>query len=160
MKETNIINSVQSSLKSYPLWVTLCYIPANTPLVKENRIYLGVEFTRKKCKTAILLYCFHTAGVLHTITFALYNLLGPGTSFYWKSKINIKRKPNYEIGWYHNWPTIISHIDCMCFTLQTMIFRYNNESNDVFYSPNSLSKVYSQFKKLEIEMDSLGNILY
>ena len=30
----------------------------------ENRIYRE-ELTRKKCKTAILLYCFHTAGVLH-----------------------------------------------------------------------------------------------
>ena len=69
-------------------------------IVKENRIYIIVEFTRKKCKTAILLFCFHTAGVLHI--FVLYNLLGPGTSFYRKSKINIKRKPNYEIGWFHN----------------------------------------------------------
>ena len=34
-------------------------------------------------------YCFHTAGVLHL--FMLYNLLGPGISFYRKSKINIKR---------------------------------------------------------------------
>ena len=67
---------------------------------KEIRIYIRVEFNRKKCKTAILLYCFHTAGVLHI--FALYNLLGPGTSFYRKSKINIKRKPNYEIGWFNN----------------------------------------------------------
>ena len=39
-------------------------------------------------------------GVLHI--FALYNLLGPGISFYRKSKISIKRKPNYEIGWFHN----------------------------------------------------------
>ena len=54
---------------------------------KENRIYIRGEFTRKKCKTAILLFCFHTAGVLHI--FVLYNLLGPGTSFYRKSKINI-----------------------------------------------------------------------
>jgi len=30
----------------------------------ENRIHRE-DFTRKKCKTAILLYCFHTAGVLH-----------------------------------------------------------------------------------------------
>ena len=30
----------------------------------------------------------------------------------------------------------------MPFTLQTMIFRYNYESNDVFYSPNSFFKVY------------------
>ena len=59
-----------------------------------------MEFTRKKRKTAILLYCFHTADVLHI--FVIYNLLGPGTSFYRKSKINIKRKPNYEIGWLHN----------------------------------------------------------
>ena len=57
----------------------------------ENRIYRE-EFTRKKCKTAILLYCFHTAGVLHI--FMLYNLLGPGISFNRKSKTNIKRKPN------------------------------------------------------------------
>ena len=67
---------------------------------KENRIYIRVEFTGKKCKTAILLYCFHTAGVLHI--FVLYKFLGPGTSFYRKSKINIKGKPNYEIGWFHN----------------------------------------------------------
>ena len=72
----------------------------------ENRIYRE-EFTRKKWKTAILLYCFHTAGVLHI--FMLYNLLGPGISFYRKSKIIGKRKPNYEIGWFHNWPMIISH---------------------------------------------------
>jgi len=57
-----------------------------------------VEFTRKKCKKAIFLYCFHTAGVPHI--FVLHNLLGPGTSLYEKSKINVKRKPNYEIGWF------------------------------------------------------------
>ena len=90
-----------------------------TCISKENRIYIRGEFTRKKCKTAILLYCFH-AGVL----------LGPGISFYRKTKINVKRKPNYEIGWFH--------IDPIPFTLQTIIFRYNYKSNDVFYSPNSL----------------------
>ena len=67
---------------------------------KENRIYIRGEFTRKKCKTAILMYCFHTAVVLHI--FMLYNLLDPGISFYKKSKIIAKRKPNYEIGWFHN----------------------------------------------------------
>ena len=66
----------------------------------ENRIYIRGEFTRKKCKTAILLYSFHTAGELHI--FMLYNLLGPGISFYRKSKIIVERKPNYEIGWFHN----------------------------------------------------------
>ena len=80
----------------------------------QSRIY------QKKCKTAILLYCFHTAGVLYV--FALYNLLGPGISFYRKSKI----------------------------------FPYNYKSNDVFYSPNSLQRLFSSFKKFEI----LGNILY
>ena len=65
----------------------------------ENRIYRE-EFTGKKCKSAILLYCFHTAGVLHI--FMLYKMLSPGISFYRKSKIIVKRKPNYEIGWFHN----------------------------------------------------------
>ena len=66
----------------------------------ENRIYIRGEFTRKKCKAAILLYCFHTAGVLHI--FLLFILLGHGISFFRKSKIIVKRKPNYEIGWFHN----------------------------------------------------------
>ena len=74
------------------------FFPA--PVAKENRIYIRVEFTGKKCKTAILLYCFHTVGELHI--FMLYNLLGPGISFYRKSKIIVKRNPNYEIGWFHN----------------------------------------------------------
>ena len=83
-----------------------------------------------------MLYCFHTAGVLHI--FMLCNLLGPGIPFYRKSKINVKRKPNYEIGWFHNFDQSSFHIDSMPFTLQTMIFRYYYISNDVFYSPNSL----------------------
>ena len=100
----------------------------------ENRIYRE-EFTREKCETAILLYCFHTAGVLHI--FMLYNLLGPGISFYRKCKIIVKRKPNYEIGWFiiDQWSF---HIDSMHSTVQTMIFRYNYKSNYGFYSPNSL----------------------
>ena len=69
-------------------------------LYKEKRINIRGEFTRKKWKTAILLYCFHTAGVLHI--FMLYKLLGPGISFYRKSKIIVKRKPNYEIGWFYH----------------------------------------------------------
>jgi len=81
-----------------------------------------------------LLYCFHTAGILHI--FMPYNLLGPGISFYRKSKITVKRKPNYEIiNIIDQWSF---HIDSMHFILQTMIFCYNYKSNDVFYSPNSL----------------------
>ena len=54
------------------------YNPINLSHVSiENRIYRE-EFKGKKCKTAILLYCFHTAGVLHI--FMLYNLLGPRIS--------------------------------------------------------------------------------
>ena len=63
-------------MESHTLTVTL------SELTKENRIYIRVEFTRKKCKTVILLYCFHTADVIHI--FVLYNLLGPGISFYRK----------------------------------------------------------------------------
>ena len=80
--------------------VTCWILGIKGAMSKENRIYTRVEFTRKKCKTAILLYCFHTAGVLNIIV--LYNLLGLGISSYRKSKIYIKRKPNYEIGWFHN----------------------------------------------------------
>ena len=57
---------------------------------KENRIYIRGELLEKKCKTAILLYYFHIAGVLHI--FMLYNILGPGISFYRKSKINVVKE--------------------------------------------------------------------
>ena len=39
-------------------------IPAGYDCHKQ-RIYIRGEFTRKMFKTAILLFCFHTAGVLH-----------------------------------------------------------------------------------------------
>ena len=68
-----------------------CLALSRVVLSKENRIHIRVEFTRKKCKTVILLYCFHTAGVHHI--FMLYNLLGPGISFYRKPQIIVKRKP-------------------------------------------------------------------
>ena len=63
---------------------------------KEQNIYWRGIYQKK----SVVLYCFHTAGVLHI--FMLYNLLGPGISFYRKSKIIVKRKPNYEIVWFHN----------------------------------------------------------
>ena len=81
------INSIYKHynlIQSDQLYVKNTYI-----YIKENRIYIRGEFTRKKCKMAILLYCFNTAGVLHI--FMLYNLLGPGISFYRKSKISIKK---------------------------------------------------------------------
>jgi len=58
-------------------------------MTKKNRIYIRGEFTRKKCKLAILLNYFHTAGLLHI--FMLYNLLGPGISFFRKSQINMNQ---------------------------------------------------------------------
>ena len=77
----------------------------------------------------------------------LYNLLGPDISFYRKSKINVKRKPNYEIGWFHNFDQSSFHIDFMPFTLQTMIFRFNYKSNDVFIHLIHY-KVYLTVKKI------------
>ena len=41
-------------------------------------------------------YCRCTSHIL------LCSLLGPGISLCRKSKTNIKRKTNYEIGWFHN----------------------------------------------------------
>ena len=75
--------------------LTSSSIEAGKPI--ENRIYIRGEFTKKSVKWPFCCTCFHTAGILHI--FMPYNLLGPRISFYRKSKINIKRKPNYEIGW-------------------------------------------------------------
>ena len=49
----------------------------------------------------------------------LYNLLGPGISFYRKFKINIEIKPKYA------------------FYFSNDDFRYKYKSNDGFFSPNS-----------------------
>ena len=72
--------------------------------IKENRIYITGEFTRKKqpfcCTVAILQVYF---------IYLSYYLSDPGTLFLRKSKINVKRKSNYKIGWFLNWLMIISH---------------------------------------------------
>ena len=113
----------------------------------ENRIY-RVEFNGKKCKPAILLYCFHTAGVLHI--FMLYNLLGPGISFYRKSKIIVKRKPNYEIGWFHNWPMIISHR--LCLPLYKRWFSVITINQMMFFIQLIHYKVYFNSLKIEVNL--------
>jgi len=87
-----------------------------------------------------LLYCFHTAGVLHI--FMLYNLLGPGISFYRKSKINVKRKPNYEIGHGFIIDQWSFHIDSMPITLQTMILIDINQMKMMFFIHLIHYKVY------------------
>ena len=80
--------------------IAVSVISGDPSCTKRIEYILEGNLLEKKCKTAILLYCFHTAGVLHI--FMLYNLLGPRISFYRKSKINVKRKLNFEIGWFHN----------------------------------------------------------
>ena len=65
------------------------------PDLQPKRIEYILEWNL--LEKSVLLYCFHTAGEPHI--FVLYNLLGPETSFSRKSRINIKRKPNYEKGW-------------------------------------------------------------
>ena len=47
----------------------------------------------------------------------------------------------------------------MPFNLQTMIYRYNYKSNDVFIHLIHYKVYLTAFKKIEIEMNSLGNIL-
>ena len=90
----------------------------NLCLVKNTKSSLKRQNFKGYCFESVFLWHSTTEGhstkkeftrksVLHV--FVLYNLLGPGTLFYRKSKINIKRKPNHEIGWFHDWPTIISH---------------------------------------------------
>ena len=75
------------------------FYPCIVVYTKRIEYILEGNLLEKNVKRHFLLY-FHTAGILHI--FMLYNLLGPGTSFYRKSKINIKRKLNHEIGWFHN----------------------------------------------------------
>ena len=48
----------------------------------------------------------------------------------------------------------------MPFALQMMIFRYNYKSNDVFILLIHYKVFLTALKKIEIEMNSLGNILY
>jgi len=48
------------------IYYCLCLIP----LKRIDK--LKVELNRKKCKTTIVLYCFHTAGVLHTFRYLTF----------------------------------------------------------------------------------------
>jgi len=66
-----------------------------------ERNFIEKSVKRPFCCTVSILQVY--------FTYFCYNLLGPGSSFYRKYKINIERKQNYEIGWFHNWPSIISH---------------------------------------------------
>ena len=126
--------------------------------IKENRICIRVEFTRKKCKTAIFSYCFHTLQVYFTYlrysTFwALEHHFVENLKLILKENQIMKKAGCIIDKWSF-------HISFMPFTLKTMIFRFNYKSNDVFYS-HEFYKVYlTALKNSKNEMDSLGNILY
>ena len=72
---------------------------SNTPSSKRIEYILEWNLLEKSVKRPFSCFVFILAGVLHI--FVLCNLLGPRTSFYRKSQINIERKPNYEIDWFH-----------------------------------------------------------
>ena len=74
----------------------------------ENTIYIRGEFTRKKCKTAILLYCFHTQVYFTYLCYITFWAL----EYHFIENLKLMLKEN------------------------------------------------QQFKKFEIEMNSLGNKLY
>ena len=98
--------SVNSSDLPFVEWhnrfTTISFKPLFDKGFRTKRIIYILEWNllEKSVKRPILLYCFYTAGVLYI--FRLYNLLGPGISFYRKSKIKVKIKPNYEIDWFPN----------------------------------------------------------
>jgi len=71
------------------------YYPAKCKVKTiEKRIYIRGEFTRKKCKAAILPVYFT---YLCYITFWALEY-----HFIENLKLLLKEKPNYEIGWFHN----------------------------------------------------------
>ena len=55
-------------------------VPSGRVNAKRTEYILEWNLLEKKCKTAFTYLCY---------------LLGPGTSFYRNSEINIKRNPNY-----------------------------------------------------------------
>ena len=80
-------NNILHFLNCSSTYINSCYFQVSSSSYYFNcsqREYIiyRVEFTQKKCKTALLLYSSHTAGVLQT--FVLLNVLGPVTSFYRK----------------------------------------------------------------------------
>ena len=109
-------------------------------LFKENRIYIRGEFTRKKsvkrtfCCTVSILQVYFTYLCYITFWTLEYNVT-ENLKLVLKEN-QIMKKAIFIID------QCSFHIDSMPFTVQTMIYRYNYNSNDVFYSPNSFYKVY------------------
>jgi len=81
-------------------WLAVLWTKIIEYILEGNLLEKSVK--RPFCCTVSILQVYFT--YLRYINFS-----GPGISFYRKSKINVKRKPNYEISWFHNWPMIISH---------------------------------------------------
>ena len=87
------MNRTLPSLYGGSLEIALTVITKRIEYILEWNL-LEKSVKRPICCTVYILQVLHI--------FMQYNLLGPGTSFYRKSKINIKRNPNYEIDWFHN----------------------------------------------------------
>ena len=96
-----LLLSLYTNIISTTISLKLCLLSKRIEYILEGNL-LEKSLKRPFCCTVSIMQV-----ILHI--FMLYNILGPGISFYRKSKINIKRKPNYEIGWFHDWPMIISH---------------------------------------------------
>ena len=104
---------------------------------KENRIYilewnlLEKSVKRPFCCTVSILQVYFT--YLRYITFLKHHFI---------ESLKLILKENQIMKYASFIIDLLSfHIDSLPFTLQTMIFRYNYKSNDVFYSPNSFYKV-------------------
>ena len=78
-----------------------------TSPVKENRIYIRGEFTRKKCKmpfccTVSILQVYFTYLCYITFWALQYHFIE-------NLKWMLKENQIMKYGWFHNWPMIISH---------------------------------------------------
>ena len=108
-------------LRNRPCFQTSCtvnmqtYRRLNRTVHKVNRIYIRVEFTRKKSKTAIFVVVFPYFTYLCYITF-----WAPEYHFIENLKLVLKENQIMKLGGFmiDQWSF---HIDSMHFTLQTMI---------------------------------------
>ena len=84
-----------------------CTVHTHWYNIKENRIYIRGEFTRKSVKRPFC--CPVSIRQVYFTYVCFITFWALEHHFYRKSQININRKLYYEIGWFHNWPMIISH---------------------------------------------------
>ena len=72
----------------------------------ENRIYIEGNLLEKSVKRP---FCCTVSILQVYFTYLCYITFWALEYHFRKSKTIVKRKPNYEKGWFHNWPMIISH---------------------------------------------------